>query len=151
MIFFNRNGDGESIINGKNVRNVAEHHYSNAFILYSQLEHWDEVIRLQLEKAGIYEFQLKSKFKCASMIHISKLIKNLFKGLTGVVSKMRVLQSMLNCYLSTKQSLFALVQSDTSEPSTLDAKTSECLTLMCSRIQSTLLQLNKLAKNLKKP
>jgi hypothetical protein len=38
---------------------VAEQHYADANTLFNQLEHWDEVIRLQLEKAGIYEFQLK--------------------------------------------------------------------------------------------
>ena len=59
-----RNGEGESIINGRNVRTVAEEHYSSAYALFTQLEHWDEVIRLQLEKAGIYEFQLKSTEKC---------------------------------------------------------------------------------------
>ena len=37
----------------------AEAHYSNACDLFEQLEHWDEMIRLLLEKAGIYEFQLK--------------------------------------------------------------------------------------------
>lgn len=55
----NRNGDGESIINGRNVRMIAEEHYTSANTLFNQLEHWDEVIRLQLEKAGIYEFQFK--------------------------------------------------------------------------------------------
>lgn len=54
-----RNGDGESIINGRNVRMIAEQHYSDANTIFNQLEHWDEVIRLQLEKAGIYEFQFK--------------------------------------------------------------------------------------------
>ncbi|EFX65168.1 hypothetical protein DAPPUDRAFT_333462 [Daphnia pulex] len=48
---------------------VAEQHYADANTLFNELQHWDEVIRLQLEKAGIYEFQLKR--------------------LTGVVSKMR--------------------------------------------------------------
>ena len=38
---------------------MAEQHYSSANTLFNQLEHWDEVIRLQLEKAGIYEFQFK--------------------------------------------------------------------------------------------
>jgi len=59
LLFENRNGDGESIINGRNVRMIAEQHYTNANTLFNQLEHWDEVIRLQLEKAGVYEFQLK--------------------------------------------------------------------------------------------
>ena len=38
---------------------IAEEHYTSANTLFNQLEHWDEVIRLQLEKAGIYEFQFK--------------------------------------------------------------------------------------------
>lgn len=127
-----RNGDGESIINGRNVRVIAEQHYSNANTIFNQLEHWDEVIRLQLEKAGIYEFQ--------------------FKRLTGVVSKMRVLQSILNCYLSTKGALAALVDSNIGgDPTSLETKTLECMTLMCSRIQSTLLQLTKLSRSAKKP
>ncbi|EFX63130.1 hypothetical protein DAPPUDRAFT_119506 [Daphnia pulex] len=50
---------GESIINGRNVRMVAEQHYADSNTLFNRLEHWDEVIRLQLEKAGVYEFQLK--------------------------------------------------------------------------------------------
>jgi hypothetical protein len=62
FIIASRNGDGESIINGRNVRMVAEQHYADAHTLFNQLEHWDEVIRLQLEKAGVYEFQLKRMY-----------------------------------------------------------------------------------------
>lgn len=76
----------------------------------------------------------------------------LFSGLTGVVSKMRVLQSILNCYLSTKGALAALVDSNSGgDPTSLETKTLECMTLMCSRIQSTLLQLTKLSRSAKKP
>ena len=72
--------------------------------------------------------------------------------MTGVVSKIRVLQSVLNCYLSTKEALSALAQPSNSDVTpTIETKTSECLTLMCSRIQSTLLQLTKLSKSVKKP
>lgn len=29
--------------------------------MYAQLEHWDEVLRLQMEKIGLYDFQLQRK------------------------------------------------------------------------------------------
>ncbi len=61
-----RNGEGESIINGKIVRTAAEKNYTNAYNLYSQLTDWNEVIRLQLEKAGLYEFQIKRKSESSS-------------------------------------------------------------------------------------
>ena len=57
-----RNGHGESVFNGRNARCEAEAHYTRASVLYSELEHWDELIRNQLEKAGLYEFQLIRNF-----------------------------------------------------------------------------------------
>ena len=65
-----RNGDGESVINGRNVRTDAESHYAKAGQLFSQLENWDEVVRLQLEKAGLYEFQLKRKYSLIDQIKL---------------------------------------------------------------------------------
>lgn len=61
-IFMSRNGSGESVINGKNVRALAENHYASSSEAYCQLENWDELIRLQLEYAALYEFQLKRKY-----------------------------------------------------------------------------------------
>ncbi len=131
---------------------IAEQHYADANTLFNQLEHWDEVIRLQLEKAGVYEFQLKRMIiLCLPLFH-SLFILKFDSGLTGVVSKMRILQSILDCYLSTKEALSALAQPTSGgDVPTLELKTSECLLLMCSRIQSTLLQLTKLSKSVKKP
>ena len=56
-----RNGNGESVINGKNVRTLAEQHYSSAASMFQQLENWSELLRIQLERAGLYEFQLRRK------------------------------------------------------------------------------------------
>jgi len=119
-----RNGDGESVFNGINVRSEAEDHYTRAGALYIELERWDELIRLQLEKAGLYEFQLKR--------------------LTGVRSKVRTYQSMLKCYLSTLPCLDELSELDKDE---VEAEMLVCVGHICSKTQSSLLQLTKLSRN----
>ena len=147
----NRNGEGESIINGRNVRTLAEQHYTNANIFFNQLEHWDEVIRLQLEKAGIYEFQLKRTVFAFPLSFLSYIILQFaFSGLTGAISKVRILQSILSCYLATKEALFGLTQPNNGAIPILEIKTNECMALMCSKLQSTLLHLNKLSRSVKK-
>ena len=73
-------------------------------------------------------------------------------GLTGSLSKVRALRSILGCCLATAPALSALTQagSDGEQPE-LDAKTIECMEIMQSKLQSTLLQLTKLSKCGKKP
>lgn len=76
-----------------------------------------------------------------------------YSGLTSALSKTRVLQNLLNCFLSTAPALSALVlpspSSEEGTPTSLDAKLLNCIALIGPRIQTTLLQLNKLSKNVK--
>ena len=71
-------------------------------------------------------------------------------GLTGTSSKIRTLQSILNCYLSTAPALSTLIQSVNGSDA-IESKTSNCLALMGPRLQSSLLQLAKLTKTSKNP
>ena len=120
-----RNENGQSVINGKNVRTFAENHYENSSEAYCQLQNWDELIRLQLEYAALCEFQLKH--------------------LTGSKAKIRALQSTLTRLLMTGPAISALHKSSL-QP---DEKTCKCLTNVCTRTQSTLKELTKLSKRVK--
>lgn len=74
----------------------------------------------------------------------------MFTGLTGALTKIRILRSILGCCLTTAPALSALIQPG-NDGEQLDAKTLECVGIMQSKLQSTLLQLSKLSKGGKKP
>ena len=65
-------------------------------------------------------------------------------GLTGVRSKVRTYQSMLKCYLSTLPCLDELSELDKDE---VEAEMLVCVGHICSKTQSSLLQLTKLSRN----
>ena len=68
----NRNGNGEAVINGKNVRTLAETHYIDASVLYQNLENWEEFLRIQLEKIGLHEFHLKRNLNLYFHFNLNK-------------------------------------------------------------------------------